>query len=168
MLKTLPAKARLGGTPTRSSVDLDFGRTEAGLPAAVSVPATSTRPREAAGLLDPFSFFLPICDNRNANRNECSIARSKHWAQHELIGARHSAAAPMPGGRSHVGGGCAGECLQTVGGRICESEVVFDHAHTALPVGSHSLGTPSTSGECSRSLGWEDLPACFDDRSVKQ
>ena len=57
LLKTLPAKARLGGTPTRSSLDLEFGRTEASLPAAVSVPATSTRPREAVGLLDPFSFF---------------------------------------------------------------------------------------------------------------
>jgi len=57
LLKTLPAEARLGGTPTRSSLDLEFGRTEASLPAAVSVPATSTRPREAVGVLDPFSFF---------------------------------------------------------------------------------------------------------------
>jgi hypothetical protein len=67
LLKTLPAKARLGENSNAFLGGFRLWQNRSRFARGRFGSCTSTRPREAAGLLDPLSFFLPIRDNRNAN-----------------------------------------------------------------------------------------------------
>ena len=73
-------------------------------------------------MLVPFSpaFALPICDNRNPNKDECWIARSQHSSEHKTSRTEW------------FGGGC------TKRGCDCHELLCVAHARTAPRAGGGS------------------------------